>query len=154
MPLEPPTRNPVAVVRAQDIAGKLFADELVVRLVVVERLDDVITIGRGIFARRVLLEPGRLGEANNVEPMPRPPFAVTAGCEQALDEPVLSVRPFVRNERRHFLRRRRQRRDAAMTSAIGMSHTETRSATRINVFVTTWGPRAVPPSQRASLIAI
>ncbi len=93
---------------AEQIARELFPDELVVRLVLVERANDVIAIRPGVVARRVHLEARRLGEPHHVQPVPRPPLAVARRRQQPLHQSLVSVQTFVRQKRAHFLRRRRQ----------------------------------------------
>ena len=78
-------------VHAQRIAGELFDDELVVRLVLVECANDVIAIRPGVRARLVHFEAVRLREAHHVEPMPRPALAVARRREQLSDELLVSA---------------------------------------------------------------
>src|SRR2546427_219893 len=66
----------VGLVGPKFVAGDLFADEAVVRLVIVERFDDVIAITPGIGSRLVGFEPFAFGVARQIQPMPRPAFAV------------------------------------------------------------------------------
>ncbi len=67
---------------SQPVGGQLFPDELVVRHVVVERLDDVVAVGPGERVERTLPAPIVLslavGIAGNVEPVPPPPLAIAA----------------------------------------------------------------------------
>ena len=60
----------------EHVAGNLFEDEAVVRLVVIERADHIITIRPGVGARRVHLEAGGFRKAHHVEPVPRPTLTV------------------------------------------------------------------------------
>ena len=75
----------------QLVAGKLLADELVVRLVVVERADDVVAVPPGVWLRPVALEAVGLGVADQVEPVPRPALAVVRRGEQAIDDLFVGV---------------------------------------------------------------
>src|ERR1700753_788387 len=68
------------------IAGKLLTQELVVWLVIVERTDDVITILPGIRLEAIALETIGFGEANQIEPVAGPLFAIVRRCEQRIDE--------------------------------------------------------------------
>ncbi len=90
------------------VAGQLFADELVIGLVVVEATDDVIAIAPGAGPRTVVLEPFRLGEADDVEPVAAPAFAVVRTDQQLIDELFVSTRVRRGDERGDLLRRRRQ----------------------------------------------
>ncbi len=67
------------------IAGELFGDEAVVRLVIVERADDVVAIAPGVIAVRIVLEAIGFGEAHDVEPMLSPSLAVVRAGEQFFD---------------------------------------------------------------------
>jgi len=69
-------RNPVATIWScvgcgQLIAGNLLNDNLIVRLFLIERVDDVIAIEINV-ARFVLFKPIRVGVARCIEPMPAP----------------------------------------------------------------------------------
>ena len=55
---------------AARVPGELIADELVVRLVVVQGADDVVAVGPGVGPGRVGLEAGALGKVDHVEPVP------------------------------------------------------------------------------------
>ena len=60
----------------QLVAEELQADELVIGHVAVQRVDDPVTVGPGRFARPVTFEPVAFPEANDIEPVPAPAFAV------------------------------------------------------------------------------
>jgi hypothetical protein len=51
------------------VAGDLFADELVVRLVLIETADDVVAIAPGVGALEVVRVAARVGVADDVEPV-------------------------------------------------------------------------------------
>ena len=66
----------VAIIGFEDVAGDLFAGEFEIRLVGVEAADDVVPIGPGVFAGFVAFEAFAFGEADDVEPVAGPAFAV------------------------------------------------------------------------------
>ena len=70
---------------AEGIARDLFADELIIRRVGVERLDHIIAIGPGIGPLGVHLEAVRVGVAHDIEPVLAPALAVAGTCEESID---------------------------------------------------------------------
>ena len=72
--------------RRQEIAGHLLADEDVVGLVVVERLDDVVAILPGKRCRIVARLAGRVGIADDIKPVPAPSLTVGGRCQQPFDQ--------------------------------------------------------------------
>ena len=75
------------------VGGELLDDELVVRLVLVHRVDHVVAIGPGVGVAVVAeeavalvdLEAARVGVAGGVEPVTGPAFAVVRRGEQRVD---------------------------------------------------------------------
>ena len=108
MPVERSGHARVRVVRPEFIARNLLLNETVVRLVGVERLNDIIAIAPGIGSDFVGFEPFTLGVARQVEPMSGPAFAVTRGSQQAVHDFVEGLRRVVLPERIDFLGCRRQ----------------------------------------------
>ena len=88
--------------------GELLLHELVVRLVVVEALHHVIAIAIRIRAVHVVLVAVRFGEANHIQPVASPLFAVARRCQQPVDQLLPSVRRLIAHKRVDFLRCRRQ----------------------------------------------
>ena len=82
----PATRNPVASPDAHRVAGDLFADELVVRFVFVERTDHIVAIDPGVLAIQIRFRAVRFGPANHVQPVLCPAFAEVRRIEQSIDE--------------------------------------------------------------------
>ena len=81
------------LVVGQFVAGDLFEEEPVVRLVGVERPDDVVAIALGVRPGQVLLAlPLRVGIAGQVEPVPSPALAISGRREQAVDHRLVRVR--------------------------------------------------------------
>ena len=71
------------------VGGELFDDELVVRFVAVEGVDDVVAVGPGVGVAEVFAAFGvalGVGVAGNIEPVTAPAFAVGGGGEEAVDE--------------------------------------------------------------------
>ena len=71
-------------VLGQDVAGDLLAEELVVRLVGVEGIDDVVAVAPRHGHRIIRGLARRVGVADDVEPMAAPALAVGRGTEQAV----------------------------------------------------------------------
>jgi len=95
-------------VDAAGIAGQLFADELRVRQVAVEGIDDVVAIGPRTGARRVGLETGGLGKVDQVQPEGGPAFAIPRRRQCPIDQPLIGVGPGVADELRALGGRRQQ----------------------------------------------
>ena len=92
----------------QLVARDLLAQELVVRLVVVERVDDVVAVAPHVQADVVLLEPVGVGVARHVQPVAAPALAVVGRIEQLVDEPLPGAALGVGQERLHLLAGGRQ----------------------------------------------
>ena len=86
------------VLRIHLVAGELLFDEFVVGLVAVETLHDVIAIAPGVGAVHVVLVAIALGEADDVEPVAAPLFAVVRRGQQAVDHFLPGVGRFVGEE--------------------------------------------------------
>ena len=98
----------VGIVGVHLVAGELLSDELVVRLVVVEALDDEIAETPDVRLGAVAFIAIGFAIADDVEPVPAPLFAVMRRGEQLVDKFFVRVRGHVPNEDIHLLRRRRQ----------------------------------------------
>ena len=104
-------RGAVLVVR-QAVGGELFADELVVRLVVVERLHHVVTvspregIGRRLLFLRRVADGVRV--TRDIQPVPAPTLAVVRRGEEFVHELRVGGGGFVSDERFDFCGRGRQ----------------------------------------------
>lgn len=90
------------------VAGDVFGYESVVRQVCVERADDVIAIAMRLGDLEVEFVALRLGEADEVEPVPAPAFAVSGRGEQAIDDALAGGRRLVGQERADLRNGRRQ----------------------------------------------
>ena len=95
----------------QHIAGDLLDREAIERHVAIERVDHPVSI-LPHHARQIFFEPVRVGVAREIEPRPRPSFAVMRRGEETIHEPrIRGVDAVARGVGRHlvdFLRRRRQ----------------------------------------------
>ena len=98
----------IRIVRRDLIAGELLEHEAVERLVGIQRANDIIAIGPRIFAQGVDFVSVALAEADHVEPMPPPLFAIMRRGKQPIDEPLVSVGRIVGEKRGDLLGRRRQ----------------------------------------------
>ena len=99
-------------VGAATVAGELGADEGVVGEIGIEALDHPVAVAPGVGTRLVHLEAVALGEADGVEPMPRPALAKARRGEEPVNEigegGVGAPRGHVRGEGLHIGGRRRQ----------------------------------------------
>ena len=77
--------------RREQVAGYLFDDEAVERLVAVERGDDIVAIAPGVAVGDVLVQPVGVGIARDVKPMPPPALAVSHRSEQSINEPGIGI---------------------------------------------------------------
>ena len=91
----------------QQVAGDLLADELVVGQIAVECVDDIVAIEPNL-PRHVLLVAVGVGIAGRIEPGPRPALAVVRRAKQTLDDLLVGVWRFVRDEFIDLLDGRRQ----------------------------------------------
>ncbi len=69
--------------RRQQIAGDLFAQELVVRRVAVEGVDHVVAVQPGLWDRIVAALAGRVGIPGDIQPVAPPPLAVARRGEKS-----------------------------------------------------------------------
>ena len=79
-------------VGSQSVASDLLADELIVRLVVVQRADHVVAVWPGVRPLAVRFESVGLAKANQVEPVPRPALAVARALQHFVNEGFPCVR--------------------------------------------------------------
>ena len=93
----------------QLVAGDLFLQKPVVRLVGIERADDVIAVPPDVRPHAILvLSPLRIRVAGRVEPVPRPPLAVPRRIQQPINQPLPRSRFCVGKKFVLLLNRRRQ----------------------------------------------
>jgi len=83
-------------------AGNLFAQELIVLPVLVERVDYVIAIPPGVFQHKRASAAARFGEAGNIQPVPPPALAELGRSKQAIDDALLGIRRRIVNELSNF----------------------------------------------------
>src|SRR5207247_7457569 len=83
------------LIRADLISGELLEYETVVRLVVIERADDVIPVTPGVPAVSVVFEAIGFGEPHDVEPMPAPALAIMRARQEACDQLRVRIGRFV-----------------------------------------------------------
>ena len=109
---EPGADDGLGIIRAglvagQDVPGQLLADEPVVRLVLVERVDDIVAIAGGLGHGVIGVVTGRVGVVCDIHPVPAPSLAVMRRGEQAVDDLGECIRAGIGEERINFLGRRR-----------------------------------------------
>ena len=68
------------------IAGDVFADKGVVGKILIESADDVVAVLPGVELVVVVFVAIGFGEANEIEPVAAPSFAVVRGGEEAIDD--------------------------------------------------------------------
>ena len=90
------------------VARDLLADELVVRLVGVEGVDDVVAVAPGVGPVVVLLEPAGVRVARHVQPVAAPALAVVRRVEQPVYQPLPGAARRVGEVLVDLRRRRRQ----------------------------------------------
>ena len=91
----------------EQIAGKLFRDEPVERLVGVERADHVVAIAPGVIIGEVLVRPIGVGVTSDVEPVAAPVHPEFGAAQERIDDPGERVGRVVLDERRDLGWRRR-----------------------------------------------
>ena len=100
--VEPGSDERGGVAGVEFVAGDLLADEAVVRLVLVEGVDDVVAVAPDVGAGLVALEALAVGVAGEVEPVARPALAVARRGEKAINDAVEGGGRVVGEERLHF----------------------------------------------------
>ncbi len=105
---DPPRVGLDRVGRRQQIAGELLDEELVVRQIAIEGVDDVVAIPPGELHHRVGVVRGRLGVAHHVEPMPGPTLAVMRRIEQPVHDPFIRLRRVIAQKCGDLVGRRRE----------------------------------------------
>ena len=86
----------------QFVAGQLLGDKLVVRLVLVERLDHVIAIAPGVLQIVVVFVTRAIGVASHVQPHAGPALAVVWRIEKFVHQLFVGVRVGVLHKRVDF----------------------------------------------------
>ena len=94
--------------RGQFIASDLLADELVIRLVLIEGSDHVVPVAPRFAFFPVPLVAIALGKPNNIQPIPPPPLAIARAGEQRLHPAGPSLRRRIAFEGRDLVRSGRQ----------------------------------------------
>ena len=88
----------------KEVAGEVFADELVVGFVLVEGIDDVVTEAPGIGEDEGAPAAAGLREASDIKPMPPPTFAEFWAGEEVIADGFEGGWRRVGEEGSHFLR--------------------------------------------------
>ena len=78
--------DPIGIVRREQIAGQLQADEFVIGEIAIESGHDPVAVGPGVGPGQVAFEAVAFAEADHVEPVPGPTFAVMGARQQAIDQ--------------------------------------------------------------------
>ena len=101
-------RERVGVAGEEFVAGDLLLHEAVVRLVLVEGLDDVVTVAPGGRAEIVDAKAVAVGVAHEVEPGAGHALSVSRRGQQAVDELIVGLGFLVLNEGGDLFRRGRE----------------------------------------------
>ena len=91
-PEEPGGNHRIERAVGQLITGELFEDEAVVREVAVECPHDPVAVFPRERLGLIAFVPARFGEADQVQPMPRPAFAKLRRGEQPVDQSLVGPR--------------------------------------------------------------
>ena len=94
--------------RRQQVSGDLLADELVIRQVFVEGVDDVVPVAPRVAEGMIFVDSGGIGEAGDIEPMAPPLLAVMRRSQKALDQRRERCRAIVSQDSLDFGFARRQ----------------------------------------------
>ena len=108
MPVEASRDQRIGIIGPELVPGQLLADEAIIRLVAVERPDDIIAVAPSGGPGVVGFEAIALGEACQIEPEQCPALAVLRRSEQPIDQLLIGVRRRVPDERVHVSRTWRQ----------------------------------------------
>ena len=98
-------KNMKGPIKISTVSGKLELNKPIVRQVVVHGANHIVAIRIGIRIPPLLLKRISLCVAipRHIEPVPSPPFAITRGSEQAIDQPFIGQRRLVVSWRRSDL---------------------------------------------------
>ena len=92
----------------QFIARNLLAHKLVVRLIRIKGANDIVAIAPGIRPLEVIGKTTTIRIAHHIQPMPPPLLTVMRGCQQPLNETLISIRFDIVHERFNLFRCRWQ----------------------------------------------
>ncbi len=73
--------------RGEKIASELLAEELGERLILIERVHDIVAIPPRVAVGDVFVQAVGIRVSRHIEPVPAPPFAVVRRSEQAVHHP-------------------------------------------------------------------
>ena len=82
-----------------------------------KRLNHIIAIGPGVVAVLVGFLAVAFGEPHDIQPMPAPTLAIVGRREQAIDQPLVSIRRAIGDELPNLFRRRGQAENVQRGSA-------------------------------------
>ena len=92
----------------QQVAGNLLDGELVERHIAVEGVDHPVAIAPGVRPGQVFFVAVAIGVTRQIQPLPRPFFAIVRGEQQTVHKPLVRVGTRVGEKRSYFLRSGRQ----------------------------------------------
>ena len=90
------------------VARQLLLDEPVIRLVLIEALNDVVAVAPNIWPGFIGFEAFAIGITRQIEPMARPTFAVARRGEQTINHFSEGIRRLVIEKNLGLFRRRWQ----------------------------------------------
>ena len=62
----------LCILRKKAIRSELLANKPSPRLVLIKRVDDIVSVAPGVIPRKIMSATMRLGEVNGIEPVPCP----------------------------------------------------------------------------------
>ena len=74
----------------QYISCNLLLNEPSIRLIAIERADDVVSVRPGVRTHFVFIVTVGLAKMHHIEPVPSPTFSVTWGIQQLIDDSSVS----------------------------------------------------------------
>ena len=84
--------------KRQLIARKLFDNESIERLVLVDRVHDIVAISPRIAVSNVFIQPIGVSIPRDIQPVTSPVFAIGGGFQQAVNNFRESIRLFITQE--------------------------------------------------------
>ena len=95
--------NCVDVVRIKDITGQLQSDEFIIRQVTIQSVDHPVSIRPEVVARFVVFEAVAFAKSSDIQPVPRPAFAIVRRRQQTVDEIFVGLVGWICQEFRNLL---------------------------------------------------
>ena len=111
-------RQCVTVARIDFVTGKLFSDETIVRLVVIERSNDIVAILICLWATVIGVVAVRISIPDKVEPSPCLMFTISRVLQQSVDHRLMRICGIVGRKNGLLFRRKSSDREVNATSQL------------------------------------